>query len=275
MMIKLICIDMDGTLLKTENEIGLEDQLAIKQAVEQGVLVSITTGRVFNCAQLYANEIGLKTLIIASNGAYIGDVNGQDIYCNPLDIQDIRYFLELTSQQGLLSYLTAKFGVISTVELPETNIYKRLNQTLKSDEQIRLEVLEGVEEIIAHYPTDILKGVCIGEDASQLDKVKQQIKQKCPHLEVVSSWKNNFEVMRKGSSKGEAVAQLAKFYQISPDEVMCIGDSENDLSMIEFAGIGVAMGNAMDQVKEVADFVTKTNQEAGVAHAIDLYVLNE
>ena len=81
--------------------------------------------------------------------------------------------------------------------------------------------------------------------------------------------------MRKGSSKGEAVAQLAKFYQISPDEVMCIGDSENDLSMIEFAGIGVAMGNAMDQVKEVADFVTKTNQEAGVAHAIDLYVLNE
>lgn len=266
---------MDGTLLKTENEVGLEDQLAIKQAVEQGVLVAITTGRVFNCAKLYANQMGLKTLIIASNGAYIGDVNGQEIYCNPLDIQDIRYFLELTSQQGLLSYLTANFGVISTVELPETNIYKQLNQTLKSDEQIRLEVLEGVEEIIARYPTDILKGVCLGEDASQLDKVKQQIKQECPHLEVVSSWKNNFEVMKKGSSKGEAVAQLAKFYQIAPDEVMCIGDSENDLSMIEFAGIGVAMGNAIDQVKEVADFVTKTNQEAGVAHAIDLYVLNE
>lgn len=105
---------MDGTLLKTENEIGLEDQLAIKQAV----LVSITTGRVFNCAQLYANEIGLKTLIIASNGAYIGDVNGQDIYCNPLDIQDIRYFLELTSQQGLLSYLTANWATASPFELP-------------------------------------------------------------------------------------------------------------------------------------------------------------
>lgn len=275
MMIKLICIDMDGTLLKTENEVGLEDQLAIQQALDQGVLVAITTGRVFNCAKLFANQMGLKTLIIASNGAYIGDLEGQEVYCNPLDPQDIRSFLELTSQEGLLSYLTANFGVISTVELPETNIYKRLNQTLKSDEQIRLEVLEEVDDIIARYPNVILKGVCVGEDANQLEQVKQQIKQECPHLEVVSSWNNNFEIIKKGSSKGEAVAQLARFYQIVPDEVMCIGDSENDLSMIEFAGIGVAMGNAIDKVKEVADFVTRTNQEAGVAHAIDLYVLNE
>lgn len=275
MTIKLICIDMDGTLLKNEHEVSQEDQCAIKHAVEQGVHVAITTGRVYDCAKLYADQIGLTTPIIASNGAFIGGLEGETIYCNPLEVEDIRYFLEKTTEKGLLSYLTANFGIISTVELPETNIYKILNKTLKPEQQIRFEQLESIDEILVKYPNEVLKGVCLADDATLLNQVKEEIKSHCPHLEVVSSWKNNFEVMKKGSSKGEAVKQLAEFYHLTPSEVMCIGDSENDLSMIQFAGIGVAMGNAIDLVKEAADFVTRSNEDAGVAHAIDLYVLNE
>ncbi|MTL48593.1 HAD-IIB family hydrolase, partial [Turicibacter sanguinis] len=108
-----------------------------------------------------------------------------------------------------------------------------------------------------------------------LNEVKAEIKAKCPHLEVVSSWKNNFEVMKKGSSKGEAVKQLTKYFNLTPDEVMCIGDSENDLSMIQFAGVGVAMGNATEDVKQAAQFITTSNKEGGVANAIEHFVLNQ
>ena len=79
--------------------------------------------------------------------------------------------------------------------------------------------------------------------------------------------------MKKGSSKGEAVKMLAKYLGVSQEEVMCIGDSENDLSMITWAGTGVAMGNAIDSVKEVANYVTSDNKHGGVAEAIRKFVL--
>ena len=96
------------------------------------------------------------------------------------------------------------------------------------------------------------EAVNILEDKSQSDLhelAKEELKEKCPNLEIVSSWNDNFEIMKKGSSKGEAVQYLAKYLGLDKNEVMCIGDSENDLSMIKFAGIGVAMGNAIDKVK--------------------------
>ena len=93
-------------------------------------------------------------------------------------------------------------------------------------------------------------------------------------LEVVSSSPNNFEVMNKGTSKGRAVKVLADILNINREEIMCLGDSENDLSMIEFAGLGVAMGNAEEFLKEKADYITDTNENDGVAKAIEKFVLD-
>lgn len=92
-------------------------------------------------------------------------------------------------------------------------------------------------------------------------------------MEIVSSWNDNFEVMRNGSTKGDAVRYLANYFGIDKEEVMCIGDSENDLSMIKYAGTGIAMGNASEDIKSVADYVTDTNVNDGVAKAINKFVL--
>ena len=275
MAIKLICIDMDGTLLKDQQNISKENKDAIKEAVSRGVHVVITTGRVYNCAKLYSDEIGLKTPIIASNGAFIGGSNGEIIYNNPLSCKEVNDFLKTTNKYGLCSYLTANFGIVSTTELPENHIYKVLNNRLKSDEKIKLEVIKNIEDACNLYPDELLKGVCIEkEDKERLLKAKDELKKLSPNLEIVSSWDDNFEIMKKGSSKGEAVAQLAKYLNLKSDEVMCIGDSENDLSMIEYAGIGVAMGNALDEVKEAAQYITAPNTESGVAKAIRKFVLD-
>lgn len=275
MAIKLICIDMDGTLLMDQQNVSEENKKAIKEAVSRGVHVAITTGRVYNCAKLYSDEIGLKTPIIASNGAFIGGSNGEAIYNNPLSANEIKDFLSLTKQYGLLSYLTGNFGIVSTTELPDNHIYKVLNKRLKDEEKIKFEVIDNIDNAFKLYPNQLLKGVCIEKNnISNLMKVKKELKQLNPELEIVSSWDDNFEIMKKGSSKGEAVAQLSKYFNLKRDEVMCIGDSENDLSMIEYAGIGVAMGNAIDIVKQSAQYVTLPNTESGVAKAIEKFVLS-
>src|SRR3712207_9057504 len=86
---------------------------------------------------------------------------------------------------------------------------------------------------------------------------------------VVSSLGDNFEIMNKGVSKGRGVQELAEFYGLTKDEVICIGDGENDLSMIEYAGLGIAMGNAPNFIKEKANYITDTNDNDGVAKAIE------
>lgn len=275
MTIKLICIDMDGTLLVDTQKVSEENKKAIKAAISKDVHVAITTGRLYGCAKLYSDSIGLKTPIIASNGAFIGDINGDTIFENPLSEDNIRDFLRITSKYDLFSYLTTNSSILSFKEVPEDHMYKMLNKTLKKDDQIVFHTLDNIDSVYDFHDENILKGVSIEKiDFCKLNKAKEELKSCSSDLEIVSSWDNNFEVMKKGSSKGDAVKQLSKFLNIDKKDIMCIGDSENDLSMIEYAGVGVAMGNASEEVKSKAKYVTDTNVNSGVAKAIQKFVLN-
>ncbi len=273
MSIKLICIDMDGTLLKDQQIVSEENKKAIKEAIEKGVKVAITTGRMYDCAKLYSKEIGLDTPIIASNGAFIG-YKDEVIYNNPLSISNIKAFLDVTKKYNLNSYVTANFGIISDYELPETHVYKVLNKTLNEDERIKLLVTNDMNKAMEEYNGQILKGVCVdGQHIDELVKARKELEDLNMDVEIVSSWDDNFEIMKKGSSKGEAVKALTEYLGLKQDEVMCIGDSENDLSMIKYAGVGVAMGNAIEKVKKSADYITDTNVNDGVAKAIRKFVI--
>lgn len=273
MSIKLICIDMDGTLLKDKKTVSEENLNSIKLAIKKGVKVVITTGRIYDCAKMYSEKIGLDTPIIASNGAFIG-YKDKAIYNNPLKKEDILKFLEVTKKHGLKAYLTANFGIISQEELAEDHVYKILNKTLKDEEKVKLIVSDNIREEIEKFDGEILKGVCADKNNKvNLIKAREELESLNTNMEIVSSWNDNFEVMRNGSTKGDAVRYLANYFGIDKEEVMCIGDSENDLSMIKYAGTGVAMGNASEDIKSVADYVTDTNVNDGVAKAINKFVL--
>ena len=273
MTIKLICIDMDGTLLKDQQVVSEENKKAIKEAIEKGVKIAITTGRMYDCAKLYSKEIGLDTPIIASNGAFIG-YKDKVIYNNPLSISNIKAFLNVTKKYNLKAYVTTNFGIISNYELPENHVYKVLNKTLNENEKIKLLVVSDMNKAIEEYNGQILKGVCVDANhIEELIKARKELENLNMDIEIVSSWSDNFEIMKKGSSKGEAVEALTKYLGLKEDEVMCIGDSENDLSMIKYAGVGVAMGNAIERIKESADYITDTNVNDGVAKAIKKFVL--
>ena len=133
-------------------------------------------------------------------------------------------------------------------------------------------ILKGEEAVRRALEGRVNKFVCIEEDPERLHALGRRL-ETLPGLEITSSWADNYELMPRGVSKGRAVQELAEQMGIGPDQVMTLGDFDNDLSMIEYAGFGTAMGNASPRVKAAAKYVTLTNDEDGVAAAIRKFVL--
>lgn len=277
MKYKLIAIDMDGTLLSNRHEIPEYNKEMIKRATKAGVKIAITTGRLFASARKYSELIGVETPIIASNGAYIREKDKEEvIYESKLTRKQFDEVLSVIKKYDFRVYMNTSDTVISEDIVPDDHAYKLVNNEL--DDAWKIKFVEGrsFEEVYDEFSNDILKFICIEERETrdELMKAKAELA-KFEDLEVVSSWDNNFEVMAQGTSKGRAVEKLTEILGIKREEVICIGDSENDLSMVQYGGLGVAMGNAIDIVKENADYITDTNTNAGVGKMIAKFIFNE
>ncbi|MCY6483159.1 Cof-type HAD-IIB family hydrolase [Clostridium aestuarii] len=268
---KLICLDMDGTLLNDEKTISIRNKEAIKKAHDKGVKIAICTGRLFISAKYYANLIGIKAPIIASNGSYIREKDRDEvIYQSLLNKEDCQIIWSIIKKYDFLSCFNTYDTIISNKPFSKGDFYYKINDSLPDNMKIKLKVLPEFEGAFSN--NDILKFICLSKDYDNLRKAKEEIKG-LNKFEVVSSSINNFEIINKNSSKGKAVEVLAGFYDLKKEEIMCIGDNENDLSMIEYAGMGVAMGNAEEFVKSKANFITDTNNNDGIAKVIEKFIL--
>lgn len=272
-MYKLICLDMDGTLLNSRGEVSQRNLRAIKLAHEKGVKVTVCTGRLFTSARFYADMLEVEVPVIASNGAYIREKDKNEvIYKSVLGYENSKKILEVYKNHNITFY----FNTCDTVfmeRLDPENGYVKINKTLPKHSQINIKVIEEWDKTLLEYEDEILKCICIDKDSDKIIKAKRDLL-KLKELEVVSSASNNIEAMVSGASKGRAVEVLAGFYDLKREEIMCIGDNENDISMLQYAGMGVAMRNGENKVKEIADYVTDTNNDDGVAKAIEKFVLN-
>lgn len=273
MKYKLICIDMDGTLLNDKKEVSDENLNTLKKASEKDVKIAVCTGRLFASARYYAELIGVEAPVIASNGAYIREKDRDEvIYELSIGIDKCKALQSILSKYSFNIYYNKFDSVITQNGFYEGNTYAAMNKNLHDKNKIKLITTDDINKFIEEQGDDILKCICISDDYESLIKAKKEILE-MGYYEVVSSNRDNIEVMLKGISKGKAVKVLADFYNISRDEIICIGDNENDLSMIEFAGLGVAMGNAADKVKSIANYITETNNNNGVAKVIEKFIL--
>lgn len=271
---KLICIDMDGTLLSDAKKVPEENIIAIKKARELGVKIAITTGRMFTSARYFAELIEAFGPVIASNGAYIREHDGEkEIEKYILGKENALNILEVLKNYDINTFFNTHLGIVTNKPVADGNTYMEMNKKLPEDLKIKFFVYDDLKNGIEIHHEEILKCICIDKDLDKISEIKKEIL-KIPNLEVVSSHLDNFEIMTKGVSKGRAVEAIAKYYKIKREEIICIGDGENDLSMIEFAGLGIAMGNASDEVKAVAGYTTDTNENAGVAKAIEKFILS-
>lgn len=270
MAIKLIAIDMDGTLLLPDHTISPAVKNAIAAARARGVNVVLTTGRPYAGVHNYLKELHMEQpgdYCITYNGALVQKAaDGSTVAQTALSYDDYRFWKNSLAKSVLIS-----------TPLDRTTLYtanRDISYYTVHESFVATIPLVFCEAEKMDPNTQFLKVMMIDEPAildCAIARIPQEVKEK---YTVLKSAPYFLEILDKRVNKGTGVKSLADVLGIKPEEIMAIGDQENDIAMIEYAGVGVAMDNAIPSVKEVANFVTKSNLEDGVAFAIEKYVLN-
>ena len=271
---KLICVDMDRTLLNSKKEITRKSLDAIKKAHELGVKLVIATGRIFVSAGYYGDLIGVKAPIIASNGAYVREKDGEKvIFEEYLSMEECSNIVSILKEYNIVPHFYS-FDTIYTSKIIHSSLaYKNANAKLPQNRQVKIEVIDDWEKLFLKRPK-LIKTMAVDDDGDKVLQAKERFLS-LDKFEVVSSFSKSFEVMPRGTSKGNAVKKICEYYGVHPSEVIAIGDNENDISMIEYAGLGIAMGNSEEKVKDIADYITESNDRDGVAMAIEKFILDD
>ncbi len=280
-MMKMIAIDLDGTLLNNESQISTENLEAIKKAQNEGVEVVVATGRAeFDVREVFS-KTGLSTWVIGANGATIHTPEGElfdSVPIQPKDAEEILswleaedYYYEVFSDDAILTpekgrdLLYIELDRIRTAN-PDANIAELEHALKKQFGQTGFKKVPSYREII-ESGAPLYNVLAFSFEKEKRDQGWRHF-ENYPHLTLVSSGVHNFELEHKYASKGMALEKLATHLGYDLRDTAAIGDSPNDLSMLSVAGHKAAMGNGRDAVLEACDFITKTNDEHGVAHAI-------
>ncbi len=272
MKYKMVCIDMDGTLLGKGRKISNESKKVIKEIHDKGVEIVVTTGRIYNNAAYYSHLLGVESPVIAANGAIVREKNtNKVIYENPIKTEECIRLIELLYKMNVFFHFYTLDGIYCGNELTKfaTKLYMT-KQVGYDNLKIKYHVIKDLEkwkEFFRKTNVQITKCIAFSTKPDKIIKLKKEL-DKLNGIVYFGSGSRSVEINNKGVSKGKAVKALADYYGFKREEIVCIGDNENDISMIEYAGFGVAMGNAIDKVKKLADYITDTNKEDGVAKAI-------
>lgn len=264
MAIKLVAVDMDDTLLDDTLKVSPRTCEAIRKAQERGVIVTIATGRMFSSVLPFAKQLNIQAPVISYNGGMVRyPVSKEVLFHQSIDGEIAGKIVKLFREHGwyLQSYMNDELYVVERCEKAKS-----------------YEILAGIQAIamgdefytMVHEPTKMLSLA----EPHEIQEIQQVIHKELGETIFLATSKSNYlEITHPKVNKGHALAILAEQLMIHQDEIMTIGDSNNDYPMIEYAGFGVAMGNASDRVKGIAQAVTADNNHHGVAEAIEKYIL--
>lgn len=255
----LIALDLDGTLLSNKKIISLKTKQIINTIRSLGHIVVIATGRPFRASKLYYNEMNLDTPIVNFNGAYVHHPTQTSwgAYHSPLELKIAKTIVEACESFTVKNILAE---VIDDVYLHYDD--KTLKELITFGNP--LITTGSLHQFLKSDPTSIL----IHAKADTVDKIRTHLTD--VHAEVIdhrnwgAPW-HVIEVVRTGLNKAVGLKRIANYYGIPKQRIIAFGDEDNDLEMLEFAGKGVAMGNAITAVKNIANDMTKSNEEEGIA----------
>ena len=258
-MIKLICVDVDGTILNSKREVLDSTVKAVKEAKKNGIRVVINTGRNLDSVIPFAQKMGMEDeYIILNTGASI----------LKLDTMEEIYKRKVDSNLAKELHRTAKHYGVNVVGYTERNLYMYDN-TPNYEATLEADILEmdfidcGDDDFIEFSSVSL-----VGPKENINRFIEDGHDKKFDDFFKVRNVPIIYEFLNKEAGKGRTMLELGKILGIEKDEIMVIGDGPNDLDMFASAGVSVAMGNARDIVKENADIVTLSNDEGGVAEVI-------
>ena len=267
-MYKLIALDMDGTLLRKDKTISDRTKRAIKSAREKGVTVVLATGRPIEGVTRYLEELDMFTdndYVLSYNGGLVLKTRSKEVISKiALTGKDLHELYKLSRE---LNTNIHAFSETKGLITPEITKYTELEANING---ININV-DDYSEIENDH--SIIKIMMIDEKEA-IDRVMEQLpKEIYDKYTVVRSAPHFLEFLDKRVNKGVGVEMLADHMGITLEQVITMGDAGNDLHMIECAGMGIAMGNASEEIKKEANYITDTNDEDGVAKAIEKFVL--
>lgn len=276
--IKLVALDLDGTLFDNSSRISKRNLTAIRSITDKGIHVVISTGRPFEGIPFDQIKGTGINYAITANGSGIYEIStGKCLYENAMDeelVTPILNFL-LTRDIHMDAFIGGKgYTPIQCVETAQKLTVPSSIKNYIITTRTRLDnILQFIHEnqlkvqkmTLNFYPA--ADGTLIDRETVRKFLVSN------PSITTVCGGYNNLEFTRADANKGVGLRKLAEILGVNPDATMAIGDTENDLAIIEAAGIGVAMGNATNAVKARADYVTTTNTKDGVAAAIEHFIL--
>ncbi|MDR2660848.1 MAG: Cof-type HAD-IIB family hydrolase [Lactobacillaceae bacterium] len=267
MMIKLIAIDIDGTLVNSKQQITQEVKESIQEVLQKEIKVVIATGRPLPGVRHIIDELGIKgneQYVITYNGGLILSASGNEILKFPIPQKEIDKLNNFSLENNVYMQAETINSAVTTHKI--IPYWGNFENAL-----VKLPLHVDLNSIPLN---DYFKVMFIDEEA-KLNLIQNKVpKNVTDTVNMIRSTAQNLEFVSPKTSKGDALLALTKFLNIDIKDTLAIGDQENDYSMIENAGIGIAMGNAIQRIKNIADFVTTSNDENGVANAITRYILN-
>jgi len=271
--IKMVGLDLDGTLLTSEKKLTDYTKNVLKQAIDQGCVVLVSTGRPLSAIPEELLRFPGMKYAVTANGARIVDTeSGDTLYENLVSVEKAVEVLDILEEYDNMfdifidgqGYTAADCMEHIWDYFPDPSMQRYILTT-------RIPVQNVKETLLLHNrPVDKVHGVF--RNPEEKEKARQRVRT-ISEIEVTGAFFHNLEVNAKGVTKGQALLRLGEMLGIKREEIMAYGDGMNDYEMLSAVGFGVAMGNAMEPLKEIADYITETNDENGVAKAIEKFVL--
>ena len=265
MITELICVDIDGTLLKTNKELSDNNKTALKRAYDKGIKIALVSGRMPSGVSLIEEKLGFPCIKVCHAGTYIMDDDkclsasylSTEVLKKIYNMYSLKFNLPLWIFKDLKWYVTDidEFIRKETVDIQTDPILKDVNDLYKEWENDN-----GPNKLLFAAKPEIIQTI--------IDDMKEKNIQE---IDIARSADHFLEIFPKGINKGTALHRLCEIYSIDPQNTIAFGDHELDIPLIQEAGFGIAMGNSVEKLKEVADYITLTNEEDGVAYAVNKF----
>ena len=272
--IRMIGVDLDGTLLNSEKQLTAYTREVLKKAIEQEVAVVVATGRPFSGVPDELKHFPGIRYALTANGARILDMQKQKVvYENLLSVESSEKVIDiLRKHHAIHEFFVDGVGYMNEDGLKNVYAYFEDPHMAEYLQSTRIPVKDVKEKLqTMKCEVDKLQGIFRNQ------KDKEEALEELNTLSgivVTAAMDNNLEINKEGTNKGLGLLQLGKSLGISREEIMACGDGGNDVEMLKEVGFAVAMANGSDPVKKAADFVTVSNDEVGVAKAIERFVLD-
>ncbi len=264
MTYKLVAIDLDDTLLDSEKKFSVRGKKAITQAMKQGVHVVLVSGRAYQSINIYNKQLGIQDYTICLAGGQVVDKNEDIVFSANLPPVEAKQVMRWAALRNIHYQVYLEDGLHYPKKSQFSDFYER-QCSIKGTEDPHLLEKEPI----------LTPKILFVDTVENIARYRQEVEQMFPEFLVQNSQLEYLEVLNPETSKATGVDFVAKKLGILPEQVMAIGDSDIDASMMDYAGMGVAVANARPHILEIADFVTDSCDNDGVAKAIEKFVIGE